>query len=354
MKHSNKYLKENHIVISYGRMNPAHAGHSLVVNKVCEIAENLRGSYIILLSRTHDNNKNPLFPEQKLKYARKFFPDANIHLATENHDGIIQIAELYDSRYKNLHVIVGEDRVKQFQHLLNKYNGQNYNYESITVYSAGNRNVLKDSVEGMSGTKLRIAVKENNWNSFYKGLPKTASLLDAEHLFHDLSIGMKLDENLNKEFQKTMLNELFAKGFPIVPNDTEPTDNPDPVKDKNVDWSKIKKVSVKQGKKFSGFRTGIVGTKLGDNMGTGVGRTYDIRADGGAGSASGGIGDPSFRESIDSPYETPFMPAYGFHGSSNQEPFQNMGNKVINNTTGFTLKKSKKSLQQLRKSMPIG
>jgi hypothetical protein len=69
-------------------------------------------------------------------------------------------------------MVVGSDRVEEFKRLLNKYNGKDYNFDSISVVSAGERDPDATGVEGMSASKLRALAKEGDFETFKSGLPK--------------------------------------------------------------------------------------------------------------------------------------------------------------------------------------
>ena len=67
-------------------------------------------------------------------------------------------------------MIVGSDRVGEFDILLKKYNGVKgrhgfYNFENINVISAGQRDPDAEGVEGMSASKQRDNVKKNDYTA---------------------------------------------------------------------------------------------------------------------------------------------------------------------------------------------
>ena len=61
-------------------------------------------------------------------------------------------------------MVVGSDRVKEFETLLKKYNGVKarhgmYKFDNINVVSAGDRDPDAEGVTGMSASKMRKACK---------------------------------------------------------------------------------------------------------------------------------------------------------------------------------------------------
>jgi len=81
------------VVFSFGRMNPPTIGHEVLVNKVKALADKHDAHHEVVLSATHDNDKNPLTPEQKLMHAKRFFPDTNIKVASKAEPTLIHHAK---------------------------------------------------------------------------------------------------------------------------------------------------------------------------------------------------------------------------------------------------------------------
>ena len=85
-------------------------------------------------------------------------------------------SELHDKEYTNLVMVVGSDRVKDFQRILDKYNGEDkghgfYDFDSIKVVSAGERDPDGEGISGMSATKMRQAAVEGDFMTFRSGIP---------------------------------------------------------------------------------------------------------------------------------------------------------------------------------------
>ena len=100
------------------------------------------------------------------KYARNIIADRNVKTA-------LDIAvKLYDEGFKNLIMVVGSDRVKEFSSLLKSYNGVEgkrhgfYNFDTIEVASVGDRDPDAEGVSGMSASKMRNASINKDFESF--------------------------------------------------------------------------------------------------------------------------------------------------------------------------------------------
>ena len=174
-------LKENKnstAVISFGRMNPPTVGHQKLVDKVKEVARSRGGKPMIFLSHTQDSKKNPLSYSDKIKFARVAFGRDVVKPSSAK--TIIDIANKLSRDYDNLVMVVGDDRVREFDSLLNKYNGQDYSFETIEIVSAGTRDPDSSDVSGMSASKMRdFAPPDRDWetNSLTLSSPTTITKL---------------------------------------------------------------------------------------------------------------------------------------------------------------------------------
>ena len=184
--------KGKSIAFTFGRFNPPTIGHEKLIKKVQSIPTQ---DYKIFLSRSEDPKKNPLSPQQKLAYMKKMFPQyaRNIEINTTNM--VLDIAsKLYKQGYTDVTMVVGSDRVREFDTILKKYNGVSsrhglYDFDSIKVVSAGERDPDAEGATGMSASKMRAAAAKGDLLSFKKGLP---SGVNADALMKDVRKGMKL------------------------------------------------------------------------------------------------------------------------------------------------------------------
>ena len=180
-----------HIAFTFGRFNPPTIGHEKLINAVKAAA----GKYRIYISKSHDIKKNPLDYNTKMQYLNAMFPTANI--SNDKMRTILEIVvSLYNEGWENITLVVGDDRIADFDRMLNTYNGVEgkahgyYNFDSINVVSAGQRDPDADGAEGMSASKMRAAAIANNYDNFKQGLPDTFE--HGEQLFKDVQQGMNI------------------------------------------------------------------------------------------------------------------------------------------------------------------
>jgi hypothetical protein len=194
------------LYFTFGRMNPPTIGHE----KLLEVLSSKSGNnpYRIYLSQTNDKKKNPLLYNDKVKYARKMMPKhARYIMLNKDVKTVFDAANaIYNEGFVNVVMVVGSDRITEFKSLLTKYNGKTgqrygfYNFRTIDVISAGERDPDSEGVDGMSASKMRAAASDNDFNQFTKGLPKNFSNKDSKDLFNGVRSGMGLKEET--EFYK--------------------------------------------------------------------------------------------------------------------------------------------------------
>ena len=185
------------IVFTFGRFNPPTTGHEKLIKKVASVAGSQ--DFRVYPSHTTNPKKDPLPQSLKIAYMRKMFKKYSRNIMASKAKTAIEIAvELYDQGYKNLTMVVGSDRVKEFDGILSKYNGVEgkkhgyYKFDNIDVVSAGERDPDAEGVEGMSASKMRSAAVEGDKDLFLQGVP--SGFKDGEKLYRDVRKHMGIRE----------------------------------------------------------------------------------------------------------------------------------------------------------------
>jgi hypothetical protein len=212
---------EDTATVVFGRFNPPTVGHGKLLSAAKKAAAG--GDLAIYPSRTQDSKKNPLDPDMKISFMKKMFP--------EYKEDIINDAEMIsifnvlgaaaEGGYKNVNIIVGSDRQSEFDNLAQKYNGDLYNFEMINVISAGVRDADSSGVEGMSASKMRKAVVDDDFAAFRRGTPKELNDGDTQALFDAVRGGMKIKKKkevaemweIAPKFDAKGLREQYVNGF---------------------------------------------------------------------------------------------------------------------------------------------
>ena len=196
------------VVFTFGRLNPPTVGHQKLVDKITSTAKREKADAKVFLSHSQNNKKDPLTYAEKIRFARKAFGKV---IEQSNSKTIIQILkELETAGYTDIILIVGSDRVSEFGGLLNKYNGKDYNFDSIDVVSAGARDPDAVGVAGMSASKLRALAVEGKFDTFKTGLPKKLSDSDAKDLYDTIRSVIK--EDLDEQKKPLSISQRKAIG----------------------------------------------------------------------------------------------------------------------------------------------
>lgn len=204
--------KQKSLAILFGRMNPPTKGHEENVNGLKRMAREHNADHLVIASHSHDASKNPLDPATKLKHLKRAFPDTNVITSSKEKPTIMhQAAEAHKKGYTHLIVAGGGDRINEYHHLLNKYNGVEgrhgyYKFDHIEVKSTGERKA------GISGSDMRNNVKSGNFKDFKKNLPTNIQKnpVHSTELFHDVTKGMGLHESVDRGRNRA----IFVTGGP--------------------------------------------------------------------------------------------------------------------------------------------
>ena len=193
-------VDQGSISITFGRFNPPTTGHEALLSKVKAASKG--GEYRIYPSRSQDPQKNPLDPGTKVKFMKQAYPDhANAIQNSEDMRTIFDVLQTLDGEgYSTVNLVVGGDRVSEFNSLATKYNGDLYNFDQIKVSSAGDRDPDGEGVEGMSASKLRKAAMDDDYDTFVSGMPEKLGRKGKQELYNTLRQAMQVQEDLD-DFQ---------------------------------------------------------------------------------------------------------------------------------------------------------
>jgi hypothetical protein len=224
MKTYKQFLKEvaaetqhDCIVLSFGRMQPPTTGHAKLAEAVKKTAATNHCSYEIWLSPTNDSKKNPLQHDRKVFWAKKILKEQHIYTDKEYINTPIRLLKTKNNKYKNVIFVAGSDRVKEYEEMFASTNGKSFNFDSIKVVSAGERDPDADDSSGMSATKLRQAAINNDADSFKAGV-KNLTDFEVNELIKELRAGLKIKDlkesipGVSSLRNRFYLNEIFRVG----------------------------------------------------------------------------------------------------------------------------------------------
>lgn len=190
---------EKTAVFTYGRNNPPTVGHEKLFDKTIQTAKKHGTVAHIFTSHSQDAKKNPLTAEHKVELIKHAYPEAHVGSSSKEMPSMLHIAKhLHQQGHKHLVMVAGSDRVKEYEEKLNQYNGTHpgalYNYKSIKVVSAGQRDPDAEGAAGMSGTKLRGHAIAGEKEHFKSGLLSKLSDEHKEEVYKKVRSALKVQE----------------------------------------------------------------------------------------------------------------------------------------------------------------
>ena len=104
-----------------------------------------------------------------------------------------KVLQELEKKYDEIVLVVGSDRVNEFDEFLNKYNGKDFSFDTIKTVSAGERDPDAEGAEGMSATKMRELAAKEDLKNFKTGLPRNLQR-DAENIMKSVRKGLNYEQ----------------------------------------------------------------------------------------------------------------------------------------------------------------
>ena len=206
-------------VFTFGRFNPPTTGHEKLIDALAKQQSKNAGSMMYVYpSHSQNAKKDPLPHTLKIAYMRKMFPKYKSNIIVSKSRTALEAAvELHKKGHRSIVMVVGSDRVTEFNTLLNKYNGVDsrhgfYGFDNIKVVSAGERDPDSEGVSGMSASKMRAAAADGNFDLFKTGVPSTFK--DSLKLYNDVrkNLGIREERDMGEMTDFETLRDLYLTG----------------------------------------------------------------------------------------------------------------------------------------------
>ena len=206
-------------VFTFGRFNPPTTGHEKLIDALAKQQSKNAGSVMYVYpSHSQNPKKDPLPHALKTAYMRKMFPKYRGNIIAGKERNVFDIAvSLHKKGHKSIIMVVGSDRVAEFERLLNTYNGVDgkhgyYGFDNIEVVSAGERDPDAEGVTGMSASKMRAAASSGDFDSFKTGVP--SSFKDSQKLYNDVrkNMGIREEREMGEMNDFETLRDMYLTG----------------------------------------------------------------------------------------------------------------------------------------------
>ena len=219
--------KNDTAVFTFGRFQPPTRAHEKLIKQVGSLAKEKGAHPFVFTSRKSGDKKNPLPFEMKSGMIRKHF-GVNVPDSEEISNPFQAAQHLGKLGYKNVHLVLGGDRVKDIGGMIKKYMGhedpeKRIDISNLTLHSAGDR-----SVDKVSGTSVRAAARSGNVEAFRRMIAPSLGDKSSETLYRVLRGEQQLGESLDKPFPITYRSKEKLDGgkrhyfdFEVPPIDTK-------------------------------------------------------------------------------------------------------------------------------------
>lgn len=205
------------MVFTFGRFNPPHKGHELVVSKLVKTAKRLGYDHSVYVSQSTDSDRNPLSYKDKIKYMKSAFRQTTVVEDSSLNNPFHVAKKLSDEGYEHVVLVVGGDRASSLERDIRKYvnhpdPSKSFNFKTFSVVSAGKRDPDSDDVTGMSASKMRNLAKEGDLQGFLSGIPSGMKKSDGKKMYDSVRKGMDVQEGIEHLFDRLDMNiteEMF-------------------------------------------------------------------------------------------------------------------------------------------------
>lgn len=202
------------VVFLFGRFQVPTKGHEEMIRYGFNLAKRTGAEFRLYTSKSQDPVKNPLPYRQKIQFLHDLFPGINVVDDPNVKTAFDICRQLSDAGVEDVTMVVGGDRVAEFQRAIGKYviprstpgfdPRKNYAFKHFTVVNSGGRKA------GVSGTQMREYIKQGKFSEFMKVAPTKDKLL-ARKIFNAAKANLREDFTLleekglsRKEFDKLL------------------------------------------------------------------------------------------------------------------------------------------------------
>jgi hypothetical protein len=189
--------QSNGVAIVVGRFNPPSKNHGALLKAGYSQAKRRGFEFRVYPSRIEDGATNPLNPGIKISYMQSMFPEYADYIVDSDEAKTIfdVLGSVYGDGYTDVVIIVGQDRLGEFQSLVHKAEGQQYQFNNIEVVPSGVKDPDSDIENPGSSAMMRAAAATGNFERFVTGLPSNMDMREKEEMFNTVSRSMKVSED---------------------------------------------------------------------------------------------------------------------------------------------------------------
>lgn len=171
---------QEHVAFTFGRFSVPSTGHAKLIERVIEEANG--GPHYIFATHGQDSKSNPLSFETKVAFMEACWPDATIYENKDVKTLFDALKKFDEAGFSSATLVVGADRFKTFQDLLERYSDEFKLTCGIVA--------VERSDDDVSATKMREAVLAEDFETFASMVPSDDRVF-AEYIYR--AVGEKLE-----------------------------------------------------------------------------------------------------------------------------------------------------------------
>ena len=161
--------KNESVVFTFGRMNPPTKAHEKLIKNVADYARKNGSDHIVFISKTQDDDKNPLSWEYRKRILEKMFPGILFSPDKEINTPMKALYEL-GKWYGDVTMIVGGDRANEFEKKMDKYASE-WGIKKHKLINIGERNSESSDIGLISASMARKFAKNGEFEKFKELMP---------------------------------------------------------------------------------------------------------------------------------------------------------------------------------------
>ena len=207
-------MSKSIVIVPLGRFNPPHKEHAHLVDAVIKLAKSTHSDAKVFVSRTVNKKKDPLTPQEKIRFLNKMFPGQKklFDVPPISNPTMVGVLKSLSGKYDTVHIVLGDDRVPEVKAFADKYNGTEYNYDKIEVHSRHSIvNTRVGDLDGVHASDIRKWAQAGDF----------AKVRDAmsEHLTNaDVNQMIRI---IQSRLGKTMTESVIVEEEIPLPSDAE-------------------------------------------------------------------------------------------------------------------------------------
>ena len=197
-------MSKSIVIVPLGRFNPPHKEHAHLVDAVIKLAKSTHSDAKVYVSRTVNKKKDPLTPQEKIRFLNKMFPGQKklFDVPPISNPTMVGVLKSLSGKYDTVHIVLGDDRVPEVKAFADKYNGVEYNYDKIEVHSRHSIvNTRVGDLDGVHASDIRKWAQAGNFAKVREAMSEHLTDADVKQMIRIIQsrLGKTMNESVMTE-----------------------------------------------------------------------------------------------------------------------------------------------------------